>query len=235
MQEEKQSLSAHFLTLTYDTKHIPITRNGFMTLDKTDVQKWMKRLRKEVALISSVPVKYYLCGEYGGKTNRPHYHIILFNVVKTELIERSWQLGQIHYGEVSGASVGYTLKYINKSKKIPQHRNDDRIMEFSLMSKGIGLSYINEKMVAYHCGDIFNRMCLTIEDGKKIAMPRYFKEKLYTEFQRELLKNHFRLEIPKKLEEEEKKYGPMYNWDKNQRNIHGFKKQQKLSTERDKL
>lgn len=235
MHEEKHAMSAHFLTLTYSTNHVPITRNGFMTLDKTDVQRWMKRLRKEVALISQVPVKYYACGEYGGRTKRPHYHVILFNVINERIIEKTWNIGAVHYGQVSGASVGYTLKYINKPKKIPLHRNDDRIMEFSLMSKGLGASYVNEKTICYHTADIFNRMCLIVEDGKKIAMPRYIKEKLYTEFQQELLKNHFKFEVPKKLEKERQQYGPDYDWDKNARNVHEFKKQEKLSTNRDKL
>lgn len=137
MQEDKNSLSANFITLTYDTKHVPISRNGFMSLDKRDLQLFFKRLRKNQNTkgnIYNTPIKYYAVGEYGGTTNRPHYHLILFNA-SIELIQESWQKGQVHYGTVSGASIGYTLKYMSKPSRIPMHKNDDRIPEFSLMSK----------------------------------------------------------------------------------------------------
>lgn len=137
MQESKVSETSNFITLTYDTRYVPITRNGYMELSKRDVQLFFKRLRKihsKTMGASAGSIRYYAVGEYGGKTNRPHYHIILFNA-KLELIQPSWQMGQIHYGAVSGASVGYTLKYMNKVKRIPMHRNDDRQPEFSLMSK----------------------------------------------------------------------------------------------------
>lgn len=148
MQEDKRSISAHFITLTYDTKNVHITPKGFMGLNKRDLQLFFKRLRKahdkdRISRSGIIhpghdqgrqKIRYYAVGEYGGKTYRPHYHIILFNA-KLELIQEAWGLGQVHYGEVSGASIGYTLKYMSKPSKIPLHKNDDRQKEFSLMSK----------------------------------------------------------------------------------------------------
>lgn len=134
MQEEKVSTSAHFITLTYDTTHVPITQNGFMSISKRHVQLFLKRLRKAHSGSQASGIKYYCVGEYGGKTKRPHYHVLLFNC-DIEHVEPSWKWGQVHYGNVCGASVGYTLKYMSKPSKIPLHRNDDRVPEFSLMSK----------------------------------------------------------------------------------------------------
>jgi len=147
MQEEKRSLSALFITLTYNSEHIPITQKGYMNLDKTDLQKFMKRLRK----LSNQKLKYYVCGEYGSKNMRPHYHMILFNANK-EMVEKAWSLnnkplGSIYIGEVSEASVGYTLKYMTKKGKIPLHKNDDRLKEFSLMSKRLGDNYLSTNMI----------------------------------------------------------------------------------------
>lgn len=193
--EDKRSISAHFITLTYEKP--PISPNGFMTLNRKDCQNFFKRLRYEIGIDlkinpSELPpsVKYYIAGEYGGKTRRPHYHAIIFNVHKLSLIEKAWGLGHIHYGQVSGASIGYTLKYMDKPKRIPMHRNDDRIPEFSLMSKRLGANYLSDAVVRYHHADLLNRMVITIEDGRKIAMPRYFKDKLYDDYQRDQLRNH---------------------------------------------
>lgn len=176
MKEEETAVSSFFLTLTYAPEHVPITEKKWMTLDKRHVQLFMKRLRKRHV---GPKLIYYACGEYGGHTSRPHYHMILFNA-KVEDIEASWQYGSVYYGTVSGASVGYTLKYICKPGKIPMHKNDDRQKEFSLMSKGIGLGYITDAMYNWHHQDELERMYIPLKDGKKIPIPRYLRTKIFT-------------------------------------------------------
>lgn len=135
MQEEKVSDSALFITLTYDTDHVPFSKNGFMDLSRRDVQLFFKRLRKHHKGDRCKSIKYYAVGEYGGKTRRPHYHLILFNA-KIESVQLAWNLGHVHYGQVTGASVGYTMKYIAKPWRA-MHCNDDRTPQFALMSKGL--------------------------------------------------------------------------------------------------
>jgi len=146
VKEGERSNSALFITLTYDTEYVPITKNGFMSLNKRDVQLFLKRLRK---LNPHDKLKYYLCGEYGGDTRRPHYHLIIFNCDISK-INPACQKGEIHYGQVSAASVGYTLKYMSKPKTQKKHARDDRVSEFALMSKGLGKTYITPQMVQWH-------------------------------------------------------------------------------------
>lgn len=137
---------SYFVTLTYDTSHVPITEKGFMSLNKRDVQLFIKRLRKK----HNGPLKYYCAGEYGTKYGRPHYHLITFNAQQSHIVE-AWTdqqgkaIGSVYFGTVEAASIGYTLKYISKERIIPIHANDDRLPEFSLMSKGLGANYINPK------------------------------------------------------------------------------------------
>lgn len=183
MQETKRSFSFSFITLTYAPEHVPVTLKKFMTLDKTHVQKFMKRLRKRTD--KRVTLKYYACGEYGSQFMRPHYHLILFNS-NYEHVQDAWQLGSVYFGSVTSASIGYCLKYLNKQKKVPQHSNDDRLPEFQLVSKGLGANYLTPEMVEWHKNDINNRMYLTIDQGKKVSMPRYYKDKIYTPEERDL-------------------------------------------------
>lgn len=207
MQEDKRSDSSLFITLTYDTKHVPITRNGFLQLSKRDVQLFFKRLRKAHGLAKGTnagSIRYYCVGEYGGRTMRPHYHVIIFNA-KLELIQPAWQLGSVHYGEVNGASVGYTLKYMTKAPKIPMHRNDDRQPEFSLMSKRLGDNYLTPKMIQWHKDSLNERVYLNLEDGKKIAMPRYYRNKIYTPAELSEAMGFIRGEMEKKSLEETQK------------------------------
>ncbi len=207
IKEGEVSETALFITLTYDTKYVPLTKNGFMTLKKRDIQTFMKRLRKD----SERKLKYYVCGEYGGKRNRPHYHLIIFNA-DPEKVEKAWSyyeaggrrsiIGSIFIGQVTDASIGYTLKYMQKQGKIPMHKNDDRQKEFSLMSKGLGANYITEQMKRWHFNDLENRLYVPLKEGKKIAMPRYYKDKIYSETQKLTINRHFKKIMPEKFEEE---------------------------------
>lgn len=52
------------------------------------------------------------------------------------------------------------------------------------MSKGLGSSYLTAQMIAYHKSDLLNNVCHVVEDGKKVAMSRYYKNKIYTDFER---------------------------------------------------
>lgn len=58
------------LTLTYNNEHLP--SDGL--LRHQDYQRFFKRLRKYL----DKEVRYFMCGEYGGKTFRAHAHIIIF-------------------------------------------------------------------------------------------------------------------------------------------------------------
>lgn len=197
MQEEKYAYSAYFITLTYNDKNVPRTRNGFLEIRKRDLQLFFKRLRKMqtsrrfckkkgIPYIEQ-PLKYFAVGEYGGKLKRPHYHVILFNC-SAELVEEAWKAGHVHYGYVSGASVGYTMKYMSKESKIPIHRNDDRTPEFSLMSKCLGECYLSANMIYYHKKNtLVGHRCFVTIEGKQIAMPRYYRDRLYSKDEKKVV------------------------------------------------
>jgi len=187
LQEQDCHKTAHFVTLTYNTAQVPVSPNGWMTLCKSDVPKYMKRLRKS---LPGVTIKYYAAGEYGSTNLRPHYHIILFGVPDVKYIEDSWSidgvpLGVTHVGDVSGDSIAYCMKYIDKSNPnglfkgwIPYVGRDDRVREFALMSKGLGSSYVTDQVKRYHHQD-YGRLFLTHRDGMKIAMPKYYRKLIY--------------------------------------------------------
>lgn len=201
------------------------------------MQDFMKRLRKSLEKLDPVPqVKYYLCGEYGSTTKRPHYHAIIFNVPDWSYIEKAWQMGAIHYGDsVNEAAIGYTLKYMDKPKKIPMHQNDDREKEFSLMSKGLGKNYITEATIKYHHSDLVNRVYLTVADGKKVSMPRYYKEKIYHPLQRMAIKANAAKLQEELLQKRIKHFGDQYNHRKFVHDQHQFKKQIQSQTKRNKI
>lgn len=184
-QSDRYAMSSQFLTLTYATKHLQFADNYKPTLVKKDLQLFMKRLRKE----NINRLKYFACGEYGTDTERPHYHMLLFNA-DIQTIQPAWQLGAVHYGQVEGGSIAYVLKYMMKPPKINfkaivDGQSESRTPEFQLMSKGLGLPYLTSQMHSWHKAVLTERMYCNLEDNKKIAMPRYYKNKIYTEEERD--------------------------------------------------
>jgi len=199
MQEDLTSSCSQFITLTYSPEHVPITPNGFMTLTKgngrqekgqrkdSDLQSFFKRLRKRKRCET---IKYYACGEYGTENHRPHYHIILFSDSVTDTdIEKAWtrngqSIGYVDIGQVSGDSIAYCTKYLDKPKKVPRFKRDDRVQEYSVSSKNMGLSYITDATIKWHTEDL-TRNYIVKEGGIKIALPRIYKDLIYTEEQKD--------------------------------------------------
>ena len=232
----EQSNSALFVTLTYEDEKIPISKNGLQTLDKTDLQKFFKRLRK----LTHEKISYYAVGEYGDKTQRPHYHIILFNA-NPRIVEIAWSIdtipiGHVHFGDVSDASIGYTLKYISKDKKIPMFNGDDRNKEFSLMSKGLGANYLNERTIKWHKQKLEERMYLPLKGGKKAAMPRYYKDKLYKEGEKFMISVHMQQQAEIAVDKLIQELG-QDNFDGKlaERHLNEFRRMAKKSKQRQKL
>lgn len=258
---EKSSISL-FVTLTYNTDNVPITRKGYMSLDcdrmvknphyekqfkaweagkrkskpkekirqGSDLTNFFKRLRKAT---KQTDIRYYAVGEYGSQTWRPHYHIILFNV-EIQHVLNAWDKGEVHFGNVSEASIGYTLKYISKEKRVPQHQNDDRIPEYSRMSKGLGKNYLTNDIIQWHKNNLDERMYVPLLDGKKAPLPRYYKERIYS--RQEL--GHLKGVMEKLAHENERKerelYGELYEQIKIDR-IKINKLKQKQNAKTDKL
>lgn len=195
-EELRHSFSATFITLTYDDEHLTYGENH-PTLVKSDVQNFMKKLRYQQKLCSELLIRFYIVGEYGPKTLRPHYHGILFNVEPKVIqkLDEIWHRGFTSVGQVNGARIHYVSGYFLQKSSYPE----GVVKPFSLMSRrpGIGYQYI-ERIGEYHSqtGNFF-----LVKDGHKMAMPKYYAEKLFTEAERE----ERALQIKQWIEEKDRK------------------------------
>lgn len=175
-QEEKVSTNAMFLTLTYADEHLP--KNG--KICKREVQLFMKKLRKEQKKYTDEKIVYYFVGEYGEKTNRPHYHAILFNVYKKVWLEIAgiWEKGNIRIGTCTSASIHYVTGYV-MAQQVDKERS------FALMSKGIGKSYLTKETIKYHM--VHNDLTVINEGGIEQPIPNYYRDKLYGKIRKSII------------------------------------------------
>lgn len=166
-------------------------------LEPDDIKDFLKRLRRHWKYHYDFPkneiigydengkeikppgIRFYLCGEYGGQTQRPHYHAIMFNMpIKPESlevykmdkatgnvtytskeIEKIWGKGFITIGEVNWDTCAYVARYV--MKKMKGWRSDESYYEqgmspeFVRMSRmpGIGLDFFNKNFQEIYARD----------------------------------------------------------------------------------
>ncbi|QXP44180.1 MAG: replication initiator protein [Arizlama microvirus] len=156
-----------FVTLTYDDEHLP----GDGAISKRDLQLWLKRIRKD----TGKELKYYACGEYGDRLDRPHYHCILFGigVDSTDIVRETWGQGFVKVGTVTRDSIQYVAGYIRK--KLTGERAQEyggRQPPFQLASKSLGLRFAEE-----NAEQIKTDLGVHVK-GQPVGLPRYYRRKL---------------------------------------------------------
>lgn len=202
-----------FITLTYSDQNLPSDRK----LHYDHFQKFMKRLRKEQheqfllsygfdnwrklgkegrkAELKRRAISYFVTGEYGDQTKRPHWHAIIFNWSPTDLqylrttdrgdrVYKSKQLDDLwgyndftqrpnEIGDVTFESAGYVARYA--AKKLV-HGNDDA-HDFKPISKKSSANAIGKRFLERFWTDIFNHGKVVLPDGRTIGtIPRYYEK-----------------------------------------------------------
>lgn len=145
-----------FITLTYNDENLPT--NG--SLQKHHFQKFMKRLRKKLA----IPIRFFHCGEYGDMLSRPHYHACIFGydfpdkklwsvrenirLYRSDLLESVWTYGHSIIGDVTFDSAAYVARYVMKkvTGKPAEAYYQGRTPEYITMSRrpGIGAKWFEK-------------------------------------------------------------------------------------------
>lgn len=122
-----------------DPKH---DLNGRLTyVSKRDIQLFLKRLRKYLGKYTDEKIRYYAVSEYGPKTFRAHYHLLLFydkvstQKVMSKALRSSWQFGRIDFSLSRGKCTSYVSKYVNSNYFIPPFLGSLSTKPFSLHSR----------------------------------------------------------------------------------------------------
>lgn len=90
------------------------------TLNNRDIQLWKKRVRRQIDYHAGrkVDFGYLICGEYGSRTHRPHYHGLLVGLSDEDVMrfKKDWET---HYGytcfkKIASSDVERTARYVSK-------------------------------------------------------------------------------------------------------------------------
>jgi len=206
-----------FITLTYDDEHVPgmIVKTGeimrkvqytwkpgekrpssVQILLYEDIQKFLKRLRKAYR----GKLRYFVAGEYGEQTARPHYHMILYgwrpkdleNLYKihhngyytSKWLADLWGMGQIQIAQAVPETYRYVAGYVTKKmyeidgKKANEYYELGQTKPFACMSlkPGLGDHYYQE-----HKAEIWRQGYIQCTNGKQAQIPRYYEKQMEAE------------------------------------------------------
>lgn len=125
-------------------------------LRKKDVQNFLKKLRFNISTSvnsdTDTSISYFLVGEYGPRTFRPHYHgILFFNSPELlaqikDLLIRSWSFGKVEYPGLarnSGQCCKYVSSYCNSYAYLPDYLSSKHVKPFQIHSVFLGKKYLS--------------------------------------------------------------------------------------------
>lgn len=175
-----------FITLTYSDENLLSDKLYYV-----DFQKFAKRLRKK---LGKQKIGYFVTGEYGDKTKRPHWHACIFNwspgdgvykytsdrgdkVYESKVLTDLWGNGIAEYGSLTFESAGYCARYA--AKKLV-HGNDGT-HEYEPVSKKSSRQAIGKAWLEKNWRDVFNYGECFILDSQGTprnvgSVPRYYEK-----------------------------------------------------------
>lgn len=186
-------MSGHFTAVGTNSQELP-------SLHPKDIQDWLKRFRKA---IEPLRIRYYVVGEYGDDTERPHYHIAIFGYPGClngltqfgrgrdnccsvcNMVRDTWKYGNIYVGSLTPESASYICGYVTKKMTSKDDiRLSGRYPEFARMSRrpGLGLMAMDEVadvLIEYDLMDKLEDVPVSLRHGSKIMpLGRYLRSKL---------------------------------------------------------
>lgn len=196
LEDIKVNKNGRFVTLTYKPKKLKELAAEFPGLTGYELdnaiatrsvrlflENWRKKYGKSL--------RHWFVTELGHKgTEHLHIHGIVWTDQPAKAIIAKWPYGYVWagYGEqynnyVNEATVNYITKYVHKMDET--HKNYQPIV---LTSAGIGSAYVetqNAKKNKYQEGA--TNEAYRTREGYKLGLPIYYRNKLYTDEQRERL------------------------------------------------
>lgn len=202
LEEIRTSTNGIFVTLTFSDASIkklnvdiPGEYEGYDRDNKIAtlavrrmLERWRAKFKKSF--------KHWLITELGHEgTENLHLHGIIFiddwkqdnmNIPKEELIRKYWGYGFTYCGySMSEKTVNYVVKYMMKPD--PKHKTFKPIV---LCSPGIGNKYVkrpNAIKNKYNNNTDKTDETYKTRKGFSVALPTYYRNKIYTEDEREIL------------------------------------------------
>lgn len=188
-EELKDNKYAYFITLTFSNESLKELMKKHETTESNAVaiiavrlflERWRKKYGKSL--------RHWLITELGHEnTERIHLHGIVFpeQPLTNEELTKLWNYGRTDTGKYCNAqTINYIVKYVTKIDK--DHKNYKPSI---ICSAGIGASYTKKpyNIRKHKFNDKKTNELYTLNNGREIALPIYYRNKFWNEKERNKL------------------------------------------------
>lgn len=188
LEEIRNNSNYTFVTLTFSDMSLIYLRSKLKELsyniDNDIATKGVRYFLELWRKNNKTSVRHWLITELGqNNTERIHLHGII-DSRDIEQIKNTWKWGEVHTGTfVNEKTINYIIKYVTKVDS--KHKN---FVPKILCSKGLGSSYLNryDSNLNKFKG-IDTKEYYRTRDGVKLALPIYYRNKIYKEEEKEIL------------------------------------------------
>lgn len=201
-EELKENKRVEMVTLTFSPQSIAKLEEEIFTkkykgLERGDleanilaayaVRMFTERWRKKYGKVA----RHFFVTELGHENSeRIHMHGFIWQtheqVTRSEFvrdIQEKWSYGNVDFGQwVDERSINYISKYITKLDKF-----NDGYKQRIFTSKGLGKQYIEKNKWKHEFREEETCTTYLTSKGYRLPLPKYFKEKLFSEEERERL------------------------------------------------
>lgn len=232
-----------FITLTYSEENLPSERLQYadfqrfikdlrssrysnlltrtypgLGTDQARREAYQKETKeRRIEIYEPIKISVFVCGEYGDRNGRPHWHAIIFNWRPQDLtpkgenhrgdktyyskeLDTLWGKGRTEVGSVTFESAGYVARYAAKKLSHGKDGTHDR----EPIAKTSSRNAIGKKWLEKNWKDVFLRGELSLGEGIKTSIPRYYEKWLQKHHEPEW--THYVTEIkPQKRREAEER------------------------------
>lgn len=141
----------------------PYMENLIGYLNYRDIQLFLKRLNQNIRSITNEKIYYYVVGEYGPTTFRPHFHVLFFFDSERlrqsfrQFVFKSWRFGDSDTQHVWSTASCYVAGYVNSTACLPNFfKNSRYIKPFGRFSVHFAESAFNEVFKSEENEEIFS-------------------------------------------------------------------------------
>lgn len=187
------------VTLTYNDDHLPPGRS----LRPKDVTLFFKSLRN-----AGHQFRYFMCGEYGDATLRPHYHVLLYGIdwpdrtywmrsasgtiqYRSDELQSHWPHGFALTGDLTPGASRYVAGYVTKKlndNEVPVNQDSGELLHpYQRMSRRPAIA---KRWIEQHWRETYNTDSVLVE-GREMRPPAFYDRWLkdnQSEFWREIRK-----------------------------------------------
>lgn len=171
-EEVRVHPESRFVTLTFNEEELDKLIKEVGNEPDAIFRLAVHRFRERYRAGEGKSIRYVLISELGHKgTERLHLHGVINDVRD---LGKYWKYGFVYVGySMNDRCINYIVKYIMK-------RDSRGYKSRVLCSNGIG----SGKKIRKGEGDTPEEEGYTLKNGRKVAMPEYYRRKMYTEEQR---------------------------------------------------